>query len=505
MPTLRVVAVKPSKYDRQGYVQRFTTGFMPNATLPTIMSMVPDAIGNHAIVTRQADEYIQTNLDYLNLLDASTHDGPTLVMLVGVQSHQFHRALDLGAMAQSQGCMVVMGGPHPMTCDTTMFQGKGISFSLAEGELVLGQILDDAVREEELRPVYGTDERWQKTLNSPVLKVDRKQLGGTFMPMLGVYPFRGCPFTCEFCSVIKVAGRKIRSQPIETIMATLKAAKEAGVKMIFFTSDNFNKFPKVVELCQAIIDAKLRQNFFVQCDTQIANQPELLDLFARAGVFQIFMGVESLSLAALKSVHKMHNKPNQYQQIREMCTDAGINSHFSMINGFASDTMQSALDQLDQVKRINPDIASFYTLTPLPGTEQYDKFMQDGLITETNLDRFDGSCPTWNHPNLSWRQLDDIFRRYYLDFYTMERAEAYRPRGNQMPRESMRRYTQFARACAMSGEHPMSGGFDPVRLDHVGEYIKHRKRAFDIELAPLPASLKLSPAEETFNKGAKLH
>jgi len=39
--------------------------------------------------------------------------------------------------------------------------------------------------------------------------------------MLGVYPARGCPYRCNFCSVIKIAGGRIRSQPVETTMATL--------------------------------------------------------------------------------------------------------------------------------------------------------------------------------------------------------------------------------------------------------------------------------------------
>jgi radical SAM superfamily enzyme YgiQ (UPF0313 family) len=72
--------------------------------------------------------------------------------------------------------------------------------------------------------------------------------------MLGLYPARGCPFLCNFCSVIKIAGRKIRSQSIDTSLASLRAAKAAGVRTIMFTSDNFNKYPEAETLLGAMID-----------------------------------------------------------------------------------------------------------------------------------------------------------------------------------------------------------------------------------------------------------
>ena len=53
--------------------------------------------------------------------------------------------------------------------------------------------------------------------------------------MLGVYPARGCPYRCSFCSVIKIAGHRIRSQPLETTLASLRAAKAAGVLLVMFT------------------------------------------------------------------------------------------------------------------------------------------------------------------------------------------------------------------------------------------------------------------------------
>src|SRR5688500_9469689 len=140
---LQVVVLKPSKYTADGCVERFRWGFMPNSTVPYVRSMTPLAVGDTLIEVHTIDEYVHTDLRYLSLLKPP-RGGRTLLALVGVQSHQFHRALDLAAYARANGCMVVIGGPHAMTCDTSPLHGCGVSFALAEAELIWPQILHDA-------------------------------------------------------------------------------------------------------------------------------------------------------------------------------------------------------------------------------------------------------------------------------------------------------------------------------------------------------------------------
>ena len=250
---LRVVILKPSKYTADGYVERFRWGFMPNSTVPYVRSMTPAELGGTQVEVHTIDEYVHTDLEYLSLL-RRPRGGRTLLALVGVQSHQFHRALDLAAYARRNGCMAVIGGPHVMTCDTSMLHGRGVSFALAEAELVWREILEDAAGGE-LRPVYGAEGRWQQELEAPVVvPPGRRDLRRYVIPMLGLYPARGCPFLCNFCSVIKIAGRRIRSQSIATTLASLRAAKAAGVRSIMFTSDNFNKYPEAEALLSAMVE-----------------------------------------------------------------------------------------------------------------------------------------------------------------------------------------------------------------------------------------------------------
>ena len=63
-------------------------------------------------------------------------------------------------------------------------------------------------------------------------------------------------------------------------------------------------------------------------------------------------------------------------------------------SGVLVDTGPAIHEHLELLREMAPTWASFYVLCPIPGTEQYDDFMAQGLITETNLDRFDTTCLT---------------------------------------------------------------------------------------------------------------
>jgi Radical SAM superfamily len=503
---LRVVIIKPSKYGESGFVERFRRGLMPNSTVPYIRSMTPTSMDGIPIQIHAIDEYVQTDLQYLDLLRNPTV--PTLLALVGVQSHQFQRALDLAAVAKANGVRhCVIGGPHPMTCDTTLLQNRGISFALAEAEMIWAGILRDAIRGE-LQPVYGRDRRWAEQLHSPVLTPPSKRdLRRYIIPMLGIYPARGCPFTCNFCSVIKIAGRQIRSQSIATTIASLHNAKEAGVRLVMFTSDNFNKYAEGKELLEQMIAERIDLPFFVQCDTQIAKQEELISLMARAGCFEMFVGVESFDRKTLLAMHKTQNHPSTYQDIVQLCRKYAIISHFSNIIGFPDDTAQTIRAHLNMLRGLHPDVASFYILCPIPGTEQYVDFLNAGYITESNLDRFDGTMPTWHHPTLSDRELLDLlffcYRRFYSAshlFTTAVKSLRFEALGGLLVYLG---HPLFNRYAAERRRHPMAGGLGRVRADSMADYRELRRKQFGLERVPLPRSLELSEADSELNQRVK--
>lgn len=496
--------LKPSKYSPDGQVERFRRGFMPNSTITHMASMTPERLGDCRIEVVTVDEYVQTDLQYLDLLRMKD-DTPVLLALVGVQSHQFQRAVDLAAFARAQGVAhAIIGGPHAMTCDTTILQGRGVSFALSEAEVIWEPILSDAIQGE-LQPVYGGEGRWQKALSSPVLRpMSRRDLSRYVVGMAGVYPARGCPFTCNFCSVIKIAGRRIRSQDLDVTMASIRALSDAGVRLIMFTSDNFNKYAEANELLDCLIEAALPVQIFVQCDTQVASDEAFIERLGRAGCFQMFVGVESFDRSALLGAHKAQNHPETYAEIVRLCRKHGVATHFSNIIGFPGQTAAGVREHVGILRSLDPNVASFYILTPLPGTEQYDDYMARGLLSEPNLDRYDGTAVTWTHDQMSAHELQELLFDCYRWFYPFSKLvstslDAIRGL-NASARWTNVGMAPFSRYSVWKRLHPMSGGVGRVVRDHQSDYLPFRRQRFDLERVPLPDSLRLSASDEALNR-----
>jgi len=504
MSRLSVVLVKPSKYDIDGYLETFRWGFMPNSTLPYLQSLTPDRVDDFEVDCITIDEVVQCDDRYLDRLKANGSERK-LVCLVGVQSHQMHRALDLAAFSVAHGSMAIIGGPHAMTCDTSLVQGCGVSFCFAEADLVWHDILLDAC-DGCLKPTYGSERRWQEHLEGHVISPpNRKDFKRYVVPLLGLYPARGCPFSCTFCSVVRIAGHRIRSQPVECTIECLKVAKAAGIRQVMITSDNFNKYPEAKELLEAMIDEKINVPFFIQCDTQIGRQPELLELLGKAGCKEIFLGAECFDRATLIEFGKRQNKPEVYSEIVDLCWQAGISSHFSNIIGFPTQDKSAVREHVAHLIALNPTWASFYILCPIPGTEQYASFLKDEMITEKNLDRFDASCLTWRHPHLSAQELQDLLFESYRSFYSWPRSirNAVSNRaGKQKSWQSVRAEfgnTFFNRVCAFRRMHPMAGGLYRKRKQNMSEFMPLRMTQFVIDFLPLPANRAVSEEEAKQN------
>ena len=385
-----------------------------------------------------------------------------------------------------------------MTCDTTQFQNRGISFALAEAEVIWGEILDDAISGE-LKPVYGTEGRWAPILDGPVVTPpSQEDLSRYILPLLGLYPVRGCPYDCNYCSVIKISGQQVRSTPIHYTLQSLRNAKDSNIKQIFFVSDNFNKYSEATILMQEMVDKQLTIPFTCQCDAQIARQPEFVELLGKSGCNEMFVGVESFDTETLKEANKFHNKPDSYERIIRFCEAASINSHFSNIIGFPNDTITSIQQQLDMIIQLSPSISSFYILTPIPGSEQYDDFKTKGLLREDNLDKYDSTYLTWEHPTISPNDMSDLLFRCYIDFYTAALKSGNLSENNKATALAFRHY-------AKQKMHPMSGGTGKLKIDNVSDYIELRTKHYDIKLAPLPDNLQLSHTDQLINKGKILN
>jgi radical SAM superfamily enzyme YgiQ (UPF0313 family) len=223
----------------------------------------------------------------------------------------------------------------------------------------------------------------------------------------------------------------------------------------------------------------------------------------------MFVGEESFSRKTLLAAHKTQNHPEAYGEIVRLCRKYGINAHFSNIIAFPNETAADIREHLRVLRSLEPPAASFYILTPVPGTDQYADFLAAGRIHEKNLDRFDSLSVTWTHDLLSSGEITDLLFECYRKFYStgkIMRAAAscfrYKPvSAGPIPSLGL---SAFGRYCGWKRIHPMSGGMGTVLLDKVSDYGELRRSRFGLDLVPLPQNLQLSKSDEELNKRVKI-
>lgn len=505
MKKLRVILWKPSGYGPSGHVTRFWRGFMPNASLLHMASMTPSNIDGVDIEVRMVDEYVETDLRSLELLRKPDRDD-NLVALVGVQSHQFPHAADLAAYAVQHGSLAVIGGPHPITCDTSMHyaQNGRLSFALSEAETIWSSILTDAARGG-LKQCYGTESRWTAKLPPlDLMPPSRKDLQRHIVPMVGYYAERGCAMDCSFCAIPEMAGKRERSQPLENVLTNIRTIRQSGVKRLMFTADNFNQWSLAKQVMRAMVEDGLRIPFFCQCTTVLWKDEEFWDIASRAGCRQIFFGVESTSREVLRAEHKHQNDPRNYRRLVELGIKYHIEVGFSNMIGFPSQTRGDVLEQLAVINELGPYYTYWYIMTPMPGTRDYADY-RHRFPLDPDLSRYDATQSVFAHPNFAPGELEELLYHCYSTSYrlgnALKRAASYRPRSLPASVWGQIKNSLFIWLCAHKHRHPMQGGLLPLKADHEDDYRPYREMTFGFRgHYPLPDNRPLSSADREMNR-----
>jgi radical SAM superfamily enzyme YgiQ (UPF0313 family) len=199
---------------------------------------------------------------------------------------------------------------------------------------------------------------------------------------------RGCPFDCTFCSVTGMFGRRYRHRSTASVIAEL-TRYSAREKIVFFYDDNFAANPrKTKELLREMIRLRLGFTWSTQVRSDVARDPELLDLMAEAGCTTLFIGFESVDPLALREMKKSQTVDEIRHAVRQIRA-RGIHVHGMFVFGFDSDTPATTRATVDFALAEKIDSAQFLLLTPLPGSSFYERMAAEGRLLDTAWDTYD--------------------------------------------------------------------------------------------------------------------
>ncbi len=480
--------IKPSHYDDDGYLIRWWRSSLPANSLATVYGIALDCaerrvLGPEVEIRVQALDETNCRVDPRRLVKGLQADGARLLVgLVGVQSNQYPRALDLGRAFRARGVPVVIGGFH-VSGSMAMLKVRppelqealdlGISLFAGELEGRLEGLLRDLVGDG-LKPIYDflADRPDLEGTPTPILPLDRVRR--TMGRRASFDAGRGCPYQCSFCTIINVQGHQSRHRDADDVERLVRANWDQGITNFFITDDNFarnSQWEAIFDRLIALRSQGLVLQLVIQADTQSHRIPRFIDKARQAGVTRVFMGLESIDPQALKGAHKGQNKITDYRAMLQAWHAAGVLTYSGYILGFPTDTPEGIRRDLATIQRELPiDILEFFILTPLPGSADHRALVESGARLDPDLNNYDTQHVTVDHPRMSAAQWQGIYREAWDLFYSPEHVATVLRRARVWgydPKHMSGKLFAFHYPIVCEHVHPLEGGV--LRVKRRGE------------------------------------
>ena len=483
---LDVTLIRPTNYTDDGYPIKTRIGVIRSNTLTQVGTLVRDLVNDSsfegvALNIRKIDEAIEW-IPIKEIVTRSKIQGlKSIVMLVGVQTNQFPRALDIASKFLPHGIPVLIGGFHVsgmlamigVTSDLKNAMSKGIT--LVAGEVEGGR-LNTIVKDVLLgksQHLYNFLNPTPDLTNIPIPCITKDEFENFASRFTTIDTGRGCVFNCDFCTIINVQGRTMRYRdPKQVIDFVRQSYREAGVSHSFFTDDNTARNPRWRELFSQLIhmreNEKIPFTFMMQSDLAARKMPggDFFQLAARAGCNQVFFGVESVNRENLRSKDKFQNQVSEYKDLVAHCHSLGITCHAGYILGLPFDTPESIKQDVAELQRIMFDSASFYILSPLPGSKDHQRWWREGRWMDDDFNTYDSAHVAVIPERMSSGDLMGAYHKAWDQFYSTDHMvnilKLYKD-DQYYYKERLSFFAWYLYSSRIERLHPMNCGFWTVR------------------------------------------
>ena len=483
-----LILIKPTHYDDDGYPLQWRRSIIPSNALACVHGLAMDA-NDRRILGADVDIRI-TAVDETNwrvrpdrlVKLIRDNGGCGMLGLVGVQSNQFPRALDIARPFLKAGVPVCMGGFH-VAGSLAMLDGTppeiaaaadmGISFFIGESE---DGRLDDVLVDGyagKLKPRYDYQDDMPNLQETPIPFLPREQVDRTYGTYGSFDLGRGCPFQCSFCTIINVQGRVSRFRSADDLERIVRANHAIGVHRFFLTDDNLARnrnwepcFDRLIELREK---EGIKVFLQVQVDTLCHRIPGFIEKGVKAGIDNVFVGMENINPDNLAAVKKTQNRLLEYREMFLAWKKHPVVITAGYIIGFPNDTRESILHDVDVMKKELPiDLIYFTNLTPLPGCEDHQRMHRNGEWMDPDLNKYDLNHRVTHHQKMSDEEWDKVYAEVWHRFYSFDHIEtifkrmaALRSNKRLTTLHRLLWYRDFHRLYSC---HPLEGGLGRMKF-----------------------------------------
>lgn len=209
-------------------------------------------------------------------------------------------------------------------------------------------------------------------------------------PFAAIYTSLGCNFGCNFC-MINIVNRVDNSDGVDAsnsrgmrfwspqwVAREMRKLASMGVKTLRISDEMFFLNRKYYEpILQNAIDEQFGFNMWTYSRVDTVRR-DYLDLFKKAGVNWLALGVEAGNQVVRQEVSKGSFKEVNIREVCKTINDADINIISNFIFGFPDDTFETMQQTLDLAVELNSEMANMYPCQALPGSPMYHMAKKNG-------------------------------------------------------------------------------------------------------------------------------
>lgn len=242
-------------------------------------------------------------------------------------------------------------------------------------------------------------------------------------PTAPIIATRGCPSNCTFCAGSSINARKVRRRSIDNVIAELKHLKNRGIREFHIEDENFSLSRQyVLEFCRQLEEESLGMSWSLPSGVRLDTlERDMLLAMAKAGCYSLAVGIEFGSDRILEltrkgiSLETIRRKMELFQGV-----DIKVTGFFMF--GIPGETREEMAATARFSRSLPLDRAQFNIFMPLPGSNEWDKLAEKGLLPE-NIDwsRFFVHDVAYVSGDLSAGELKRIHRMAVLRFYLRPR------------------------------------------------------------------------------------
>ena len=303
-----------------------------------------------------------------------------LVMTGGMMNQQ-PDCMHVIKLVHASGKPVAVGGPD-VTSSPHLYTAADFKV-LGEAE----GVIDDFVAAWENGKRSGTFEADKFTADvtqSPIPRFDL--LDFNHYLYICVQYSRGCPFTCEFCDIIELYGRKPRTKTNEQMLAELNRLYALGYRgHVDFVDDNLIGNKKALKGFLPELTAWQKAHgypfeFSTEASMNLADDDELLGMLKQANFFAVFIGIESPDPETLRQTSKKQNtRRNMAANIHKIYS-YGLFVTAGFIVGFDNENGSIADAMADFIEECAIPVSMVGLLYALPNTQLTRRLAKEGRL-----------------------------------------------------------------------------------------------------------------------------